>query len=246
VRPRHSAAIAAAILLCAACGCRKPDPQPRLPATVLWIWERPEDLAFADPRETGFAVLAGTVTLLERDFSWRPRLQPVALPTGAVTLAVVRIEAPGSRAVEPGAQAQIRLADLLARIARDTRAEGLQVDFDARQSERALYRRLLEQIRPRLAPGQTLSITALASWCAGDSWIRDLPVVEAVPMLFRMGVEQFSGSDLRVPLCATSAGVSTDEPFPALSGRSRIYVFSARGWTRQEVAAAMTASRSLR
>ncbi len=33
-------------------------------------------------------------------------------------------------------------------------------------------------------------MTALASWCAGDDWLRDLPVDEAVPMLFRMGVEK--------------------------------------------------------
>jgi hypothetical protein len=113
----------------------------------------------------------------------------------------------------------------------------VQVDFDATTSERAFYRELLVQLRGKLPQSTSLSITALASWCKGDNWLEDLPVDEAVPMLFRMGVErkQFlsqlaAGDGFSSAPCQASAGVSTDEPL-ALSPRvQRLYVFNPRVW----------------
>ena len=81
-----------------------------------------------------------------------------------------------------------------------------------------------------------LSITALASWCSWDSWIRGLPVDEAVPMMFRMepdhrrapaATEDFQ---IREPLCRTSTGISTDERWPSNLAGKRIYVFPDHGW----------------
>ena len=43
------------------------------------------------------------------------------------------------------------------------------------------------RVRRRLPRDLPLSMTALASWCAGDTWIEALPVDEAVPMLSRWG-----------------------------------------------------------
>ena len=48
----------------------------------------------------------------------------------------------------------------------------LQIDFDARRSQRAFYRALLDQVRARTAPGGFLSITALVSWTGKRSWLR--------------------------------------------------------------------------
>ena len=86
-----------------------------------------------------------------------------------------------------------------------------------------------------------LSITALASWCAGDNWLSDLPVDEAVPMLFRMGVDhnqfvsrlQTYAEPFQQP-SLSSAGVSTDE-FIQPPTRKRIYVFSPKAWTASTV-----------
>ncbi|MEK6335749.1 MAG: hypothetical protein AABM67_12535, partial [Acidobacteriota bacterium] len=87
-----------------------------------------------------------------------------------------------------------------------------------------------------------LSITALASWCAHDNWLSDLPIDEAVPMLFRMGVEekQFtnrleSGEDFNAAPCKQSYGVSTDEPRANLSRDRRLYVFNPNPWTESSV-----------
>lgn len=60
-------------------------------------------------------------------------------------------------------------------------AVALQVDFDARASQHTFYARLLRDLRRQMPPSLPLSITALASWCSYDDWIRGLPVDEAVP-----------------------------------------------------------------
>jgi len=81
----------------------------------------------------------------------------------------------------------------------------------------------------------------LASWCAGDNWLQDLPVDEVVPMLFRLGVNegQFasrlqSDDDSFSQPCHTAAGVSTDEKiYPPK--RKRIYIFSPTAWTPSAV-----------
>ncbi len=102
-------------------------------------------------------------------------------------MAVVRLEGTG---VLPDAQA---VAEPILRDAARPGIQALQIDFDARESERAWYRHLLERLRAGLAAGVPLSITALASWCDGDSWMRDLPVSDGVPMLFRMGAGEPRG-----------------------------------------------------
>jgi hypothetical protein len=118
---------------------------------------------------------------------------------------------------------------------------GLQVDFDATQSQRAFYRDLLHRLRAAKPRGMSLSITALGSWCLGDPWIRNLPIDEAVPMLFRMGPEASSvketlarRGDFTVPLARTSVGYSLDEPFLPIPRGRRVYAFDPRPWTVQD------------
>ena len=93
-----------------------------------------------------------------------------------------------------------------------------------------------------MAPGTPISITALASWCVGDDWLGDLPIDEAVPMLFRMGpVNQpylhlaQSRGDAR-PECRGALGVSIDEPRSVDAVRRRIYIFNPRPWTALTIA----------
>jgi hypothetical protein len=120
----------------------------------------------------------------------------------------------------------------------------IQIDFDATKSERGFYRDVIVDVRRRLPESVGLSITALASWCAHDDWISDLPVDEAVPMLFRMGVEekQFtnrleSGEDFNAAPCRQSYGISTDEPRANLNLARRLYVFNPDPWSEPSVRA---------
>lgn len=202
-----------------------------LPARVLWVWERPEDLRSIDPHTTAIATLDRTVVLGQRIIVI-PRRQFYVYPAGTKRIAVVRVEAPGSIANRLASAAADAILDLA--FAPDIAA--LQIDFDARLSQRAFYTALLRDLRRRMPPNLPLSMTALASWCSNDDWIASLPVDEAVPMFFRMepgrrfALPNAPELRIREPLCATSIGISTREPAPASLDNKRVYIFPDRGW----------------
>lgn len=115
--------------------------------------------------------------------------------------------------------------------------------YDARLSERAFYRDLLTRVRREIPPGRRLTITALASWCLGDPWIRGLPIDEAVPMLFEMGrghrevaAMLASGRDFTLPVCRWSVGLSVNEPPPVVPPGRTLYFFSAKAWSPRTLA----------
>jgi hypothetical protein len=207
----------------------------RLPRLVLWAWERPVDLRDLPP-DVGVAFLAQTVTATARAHVVLPRRQPLRVAAVTPLIAVTRIEMPGGEASAPLddiARAIASTADL-------TRVSAIQIDFDATLSQRPMYRHLLHAVRGHLPPAMPLSITALASWCMQDNWLDDLPVDEAVPMLFRMGPAQQADPRprLRAPACDGAIGTSLDEPLRASAARRRVYVFNAEPWTDASVAAA--------
>lgn len=201
-----------------------------LPRITLWAWERPEDLRALDPKRFAVAYLAQTILL--RDHATAvPRMQPLQVAPGTAVIAVVRIEGAPVRMNE---EAAVEVASLILKSAQQPGISALQIDFDARTSQRAFYRAVLREVRDGMPAGMPLSITALASWCAGDDWIAGLPVDEAVPMFFRMG-----GARLRTPgwtypvseaKCMGSAGVSMDEAWPQISPSARMYVFHPDRW----------------
>jgi hypothetical protein len=208
---------------------------------MLWAWERPEHLNFIDPAAAGVAFLARTVSWHDGQLVSQPRLQPLEVPPRTALMAVVRLESAGAL---PDAGAVV---DEILKDANDPRTGALELDFDARASERQWYRELVRRVRSGLYPTKDLTITALASWCLGDPWIRGLPVADAVPMLFRMGTGQPREiGDFRVPICRASLGVSTDElPYAVPHGR-RLFVFSPRPWTEVDYRGALVLARRWR
>jgi hypothetical protein len=215
-----------------------------MPQVILWAWERPTDLRYINPRDIGVAFLAKTIRLHGNEVTVRPRLQPLDLPEGAGVIAVARVETDAIRKAELSPQQGDELAAAIAEMTRLPKVSRLQIDFDATRSERQFYRDVIFDVRRRLPDEVGLSITALASWCTYDDWISDLPIDEAVPMLFRMGVEekQFSnrleaGDDFKAAPCRLSYGVSTDEPRLNLSPARRLYVFNPDPWTEKSVRA---------
>ena len=214
----------------------------RMPRVMLWAWERPTDLRFIDPKETGVAFLARTIRLRSSEVQIRPRLQPLSLPDGAVVMAVARVETDAVNRPAFSAQQREQLADAIADMARLPNVSNIQIDFDATQSERAFYRDVIVDVRRRVPDAVSLSITALASWCTYDDWLSDLPIDEAVPMLFRMAADGRqianqldAGDDFIAPPCRHSYGFSTDEPRSGLSSARRLYVFNPDPWTADAV-----------
>ena len=210
-----------------------------IPARVLWSWERREDLRQIDTRRYAIAYLDQTITI-DLNAHAEARRNPVMLPPNAIRIPVVRIET-SPHALLDEANRAATVHALMASASQPGIA-ALQIDFDATLSQRAFYRGVLEDVRKSIPPGLPLSITALASWCSFDDWLRDLPIDEAVPMMFRMepdrrrappDVDAFA---IREPKCAAAVGVSTTEPWPGWMRGRRVYVFADDGWNRDHLA----------
>jgi hypothetical protein len=210
------------------------------PQLILWAWERPEDLRFLGQRRVGVAVLAGTVHLRGEDVLVDPRHQPLRMAPGAFVIAVTRIEI-DSDVTPVFSDSQVsRMAGAVVRLSRIPGIAGVQIDFDALESQRSFYRSVISATRAGVPSSVPLSITALASWCLGDRWMKGLPIDEAVPMLFRMGRDGASvvrQMRRRVPFrdsrCRESLGLSIDELEGWERPATRIYVFNPRPWTPQ-------------
>lgn len=208
------------------------------PAVVLWAWERPEDLSFINPQKIAVAYLAKTVFLRGQGVLTKPRLQPLSIPSGTSVIPVARIEIDTEKPPALSSEQAKDAANEIAELALIENASTVQVDFDATTSQREFYRTLLTELRKRMAPATKLSITALGSWCQGDDWLADLPIDEAVPMLFRMGldrnaiVSRLAGDGFKATRCESSAGISMDEHVKDLPPVSRLYVFNPKSWDR--------------
>jgi hypothetical protein len=210
------------------------------PQTVLWAWERPEDLEFLDPQQFAVAFLAQTLVMKDDEVVFKPRHQPLKVGPEIRLIAVTRIE---SETAALSASQREKLVDLVLKTRALKNVSALQIDFDATTSQREFYRTLLHELRRRLPDNIPLSMTALASFCVGDRWLQDLPVDEAIPMIYRMGKDDQSiklflesGKDFKEPICRRSYGVAVDEPLAMNFDRSRRqYIFNVRAWTEQDV-----------
>jgi len=216
-----------------------------LPPMMLWAWERREDLTFIDPDTVGVAVLAGTVFIRGDSVAVRPRFQPLIVPHGTRLVAVVRIQASHSRPPSLSALQRTQTLQAIEHLARGN-IEALQIDFDATNSQRMFYRALLFDLRRALPASLPLSITAIASWCIYDAWLKTLPIDEAVPMLFRMGPDSARvreylavGGDFPTAPARRSLGIACDEAPVRIPANRRVYIFSPRAWSRGQEAAAL-------
>ncbi len=238
------------VLLAASChstNTRNRITENNFPLVILWAWERPEDLEYLDPQRFGVAFLAQTLTIKGDDVVYSPRQQPLKVHPNAKLIAVTRIESQKitKERVALSDEQRNRLVERILKTLELENVTAIQIDFDAVSSEREFYRDLLQDLRRALPDSVPLSMTALASFCVGDRWLSDLPVDEAVPMVFRMGADSDriknmlnSGADFRGSLCQRSYGISLDEPITtSFTKQRRVYVFNAHAWTPSDVSA---------
>lgn len=211
-----------------------------LPHLMLWAWERPTDLRDLDA-QVGVAFLAQTLIVRNDAVSVVPRRNPLRVSPATPLVAVTRLESGEGGAATLGRPAIAAMATAIAGTMTLPHVRGVQIDFDAAESERTVYRALVLAVRAALGPDVPLSITALASWCAQDRWMDGLPVDEAVPMLFRMGPqnEPYAGlarsTSTAAPACRGALGTSLDEPLRVRAAGRRVYVFNAAAWTPASV-----------
>ncbi len=217
------------------------------PSIILWAWERPEDLRFLDSDKFAVAFLAQTLKLKDNEVHLQARRQALKVSPKTKLIAVTRIETIKNNPLASSLSKtqSDEIVQLVLNTLKLKNVSAIQIDFDAKVSERNFYRILLNELRNKLPKQIPLSMTSLASFCIGDPWIKDLPVNEAIPMIFRMGAEDklvkeflADGNDFSVPLCRKSIGIATDEPLRINFDKSRrIYVFngSPKAWTIPDV-----------
>jgi len=221
--------------------------RPGLPGLMLWAWERPTDLRALDAG-IGVAFLSQTLIARNDAVTVEPRRNPLRVSPETPLVAVTRIETGGTLRLGSGRTApDSRVTQMAAAIAGTMalpRVRGVQIDFDAAESERTFYRALVHAVRRALPADAALSITALASWCAGDRWMNGLPVDEAVPMLFQMGTVHTPYAHIAAspaaaaPACRSAVGTSLDEPLRIRADARRVYVFNPVSWTPASIARA--------
>jgi hypothetical protein len=249
----NALAIALSLVLLSACKSkhvtRNRLDENHFPRIVLWAWERPEDLKSLDANRFAVAFLAQTLVLKSGEVIFSPRRQPLDVSPETKLIAVTRIESQKQtgEVVALGEAERQKLISLILRTRELRNVSAIQIDFDAGVSERDFYRGLLRDLRGKLPDNVPLSMTALASFCVGDRWLDDLPVDEAVPMMFRMGADDRTiknflagGGDFAEPLCQRSYGMAVDEPLEIqFKPERRIYIFNDHSWTARDIEAAM-------
>jgi hypothetical protein len=218
-----------------------------IPQVVLWAWERPEDLrGLADG--VGVAFLSQTLALGSGVLDVRPRRHPLRVAHRTPLIAVTRIEIVHDQTLWLDDERFGRIVELVARTADLPQVAAVQVDFDATRSQRRMYATLLRRLGERLDGAVPLSITALASWCAGDRWLEQVPVDEAVAMLFRLGpvntpYAHIAATRRSAARECSAVGVSLDEPIRLDREGRRVYVFNPQPWTEQAIALAREIAR---
>jgi hypothetical protein len=234
----RSAALLVFMALLAREGMAQTQAQAR---TLLWVWDRPQ-LFSSLPEATGVAYLHATVRLSGTGSSTSWRQWPLRIAPGATVVPVVHVALDNLSPSPLDVAQQQAIAAAVEHAAKQGNRSGwVQLDFEARRSQREAYVALLRRLQPLRADGIRLSATALASWCMSDPWLPDGLIDEIVPMYFRMGAEaarirQRLGTTgaATVPACRDAAGLMLGEEWPALREVKRRYVFHAGSWKNED------------
>lgn len=199
------------------------------PTLILWAWEAPQDLQEL-PEGIEVAYLANTLRIHQGKIEQFRRKQPLRLPETPPLTAVVRIEGEGQLPIQEA-------VEKILPVLQAPHVQRLQIDYDARLSQRDDYRSLILALHAKIMV--PLSITALASWCLGDPWLKEMPV-EVVPMAFEVGPDaervQAQLKSQRRPECQSAWGTSLKE-FSLPPSPQRVYVFNGGPWQLSQIQA---------
>jgi hypothetical protein len=210
-----------------------------LPTSILWAWERTEDLRWA-PSNVGVAYVATAIGLSDDNVALRPRTSPLRVLATTTLIPVVHVDASWYHPPKLNATQRDAIVNQVLLAAERTNAKVVQLDFEARRSQRPFLLEVVRLIRQKLPLERALSVTALASWCARDYWLAELQADEIVPMVFRMSkddapIKHMLARRMIFPheRCTSAVGYATDEPMPPIAATRRYY-FSPTAWRQDE------------
>ncbi len=221
---------------------------------TVWSWDYPQDLTFIKSGMADIAYYAGTLYLHEGRlfFQERARYKPLKIASGVLAYPVIRIETEG-KAGDISNQDEIiaGISRAVLDMEKRSNSKKIQIDFDARESERDFYIALLKTLQTKLSPDTRLEITALASWCGDDSFIKEGLCDRQIPMLFSMGPEEKVKNKTSKKTEAVlshidkarfkTIGLSVNEPQTnqvikasgLLANSTDLYLFSSTPWTKE-------------
>jgi hypothetical protein len=208
---------------------------------VAWLWDEAQLPAWSAQEA---AILQRHILLTGDTALSRPRMRWPAIPATTLVTPVLHVEV---STVNPPVNLENSRAMIIGALldaAAASTSGWVQLDMEAKPSQRVFYRSLVRQARSALPSHIRLSVTALAWWCRSTAWLDDLAADEVVPMFFRMGrdggtmrtlLEQ-SPSTLHARCRAGSVGFSPQEAFaPEVAARYRkIYWFDLHAWKRAQ------------
>lgn len=222
------AAVACAPLVHAAHATDGDAPRER----IAWLWD---GVAAPSWSAQHAAVLVSHIHLTGSEVRRRWRHDNPGLGAGARVTPVVHVELSTVRPPLLTDAARRAVVDAVMQASAGSSSGWVQLDMEARPSQRAFYLGLVRELRARLPHGTKLSVTALAWWCRSPHWLDELAADEVVPMVFRMG-----GDTARIretwlsepgrlhPRCRAGAiGTGAAEPLPdsALARYTKQYIF---------------------
>ena len=201
---------------------------------VLWSWQRKDDLSFVD-KDVVVAPLVASIFVDKNGVSVQPRGNVLKLSENVQISPVIRLE------ISPNVHVTDAHIDTMVHHIKSfivsCKSDAIQIDFDAAKSQRSLYEKLLTKLHVSL-PNIKISITALASWCVGDTWIDKLPITHAVPMLYNLGehADDFKKyftdkKKWKAAKCQGCIGFEESDVFVKPPRGWHVYVFNNKAWS---------------
>lgn len=213
-----------------------------LPPLMLWAWEAPQDLRTIDVNKTGVALLALTIAFHQSKIVYYLRKQPLYIPPDTYLIAVIHISNLPKNMLMSNELAQYWAIQITKAYKKRAYNE-LQIDFDAVPSQQRFYQKLLIALRKELGEQTIISITALASWCTNDRWLRNanLPINYVVPMFFSLDTNQtrrarfiksFDSHQLAT-YCHGPIGLTTNHDWDVpIQTRQTVFIYNTGSWSQ--------------
>lgn len=207
--------------------------------SVLWVWDRPDnlnDLNLTFAKEYQVAPLLATIHISESGLKVEERHHSFLAPDQREKMGVLRIDTPKLRTLSLANELIDPLVFIITAYEYRFKLDAIQLDFDAKLSERKFYDLLLKKLRSRLQTKTKLSITAIASWFT-DRWWKDSSVDEIVFMFYPLRASEvnFYKNLLRNPSYfkakpKISVAFSVQDPMERPAKAHRVFWFNHQGW----------------
>lgn len=220
----------------------------RKASIVIWSWREDDHLDFLAAKTNRVAYHAKTIMLGESGAGISYARKNLKHQIANYSIPVYRIEK--AFPDKPASKSSFNDALSIIKVSYEAgRFREIQIDFDCPAQDRQAYLNFLSSLKSSLSDRTTLSITALASWCFTDRWLKDCAGDESVGMFFSMGsgsakiLQELkkTGADSGAPgfkSVGISLGQGTTNKLLRESGvfkrAHRIFLFSPLAWTKSK------------